>query len=314
MDVYAQYKEGPDGERDYSVGDVHEKTRAGLDMVCSFEVKRPLAKIANFALLYGMVEISFAIAFELAFDVAGEARNGFFATYPRLGAITDELGEQWRFEGVRKWRIPFSGRRRIWDTWIWENGVKEKNQVSKGNIFNTLVQGSAADVLKAGLAMFWEKVAKHPEYEGKIFPLMQVHDEVVIEVHKSVALEVACLLKFCMEYEHFKTEIPILADAFIVDRWSEGKEGKRPVFVGKPYHSEEVKAQKFDDKGNPVLDEERQPVFKVEEEELYPEWNGVLRYLHKDHKQWCREFLFPDGKEPEPIYPHTDFVARDEAA
>ena len=117
-----------------------------------------------------------------------------------------------------------------------------------------------------------------------------------------------------MEYEHFKTEIPILADAFIVDRWSEGKEGKRPVFVGKPYHSDEVKTQKFDDKGNPVLDEERQPVFKVEEEELYPEWNGVLRYLHKDHKQWCREFLFPDGKEPEPIYPHTDFVARDEAA
>ncbi len=246
-----------------------------------------------------MTAKTFAIAFELGFDVAESLRNGFFEVNHEIESFIEFLKELWDREEVRDYVIPFSGRKRSWDRWIFEGGLRIKNRISPGTIFNTIVQGSAADVLKAAFSLFWERVMTRPEYRDGIFPLMQVHDEIVLEVREDIALEVACLLKYCMQYPHFKTPIPILADAFVVDRWNEGKDGRRPVFTGEPYHSP-IRQKEVEKDGKKVMVDEY--------EDCYPEINRVLHYLTLETRAWCREVLFPDGKMPKMRIPHTEFV------
>lgn len=321
LQTYSQYRDMPDGGRDYTVGDIHQTTQDKLSSISPVPIDRPLAKICNFALLYGMSVTTFIISFMLDKVLGEAAHKAFFDTYTGISETIEELGDLWRFHGIRSWRIPFSGRTRTWDRYQFEknevlydeNGDKLEVHVSKGNILNTLVQGSAADILKKAVAMFRNCVMTNPAY-ADVYPLMQVHDELVIEVREDIALEVATLLKFCMEYAHFKTAIPILADVKIVDRWSEGKDGERPVFEGAPYASPIVMTPKLDKKtGQPEL-KDGKPVMVPKMEKVHPELNETLHYLDINVREWCRQTIFGEKKEPEQLIPFTNYVAEKGAA
>lgn len=296
LDVFNQYTDRADGTKDYTIGDIHKTTQVGLSELCPFEVMREHAKVANFALLYGQSAQSFALLYMLDLRIAESLREGFFAKYSAILSMLIHLGELWRKYKFRSWRIPFSGRLRHWNRFDYvfdpETGEEEKvdTYVSKGNILNTLVQGSAADVFKIALRAFWRWVVRHKDFSWGVRPLMQVHDEVVIEVHKSIAVIVAKLLKYCMEYAWFDTPCPILADVHIVNRWSEGKNGKR---------------DKLDEHGKPVIG----PDGKTVQEAVLPEMNEQLKYLTPDDLEMCRTYIpeFPS------IALHTEYaVHRDE--
>lgn len=323
LDTYSQYKDMPDGGRDYTVGDVHKTTQDKLSQISPVPIDRPLAKICNFALLYGMSEDTFIISFMLDAAIGTAAHKAFFDTYTGISETIEELGGLWKYgdgshqAGIRRWRIPFSGRVRTWDRYQKEKDefVRDEHgdivevRVSKGNILNTLVQGSAADILKKAVSLFRLRVMTNPRY-ADIYPLMQVHDELVFEVREDIALEVAALLKYCMEYPHFKTPIPILADVKIVDRWSEGKDGERPVFEGVPYASPVVMEPKIDKKtGQPEM-KDGQPVMVPKMEDVHPELNEPLHYLGVSVTEWCRQTIFGENPEPEQLIPFTDYVAR----
>jgi len=278
LETFNRYVTRPDGTRDYTVGDIHDVTQKGLQEICPFDVTREHAKVANFALLYGQSSVSFALLYLLAFDVAEAIRTAFFEKYRAVMAMLEHLGALWRYDKIRSWRIPFSGRHRHWDRfdYVYDANTGEQfrtdTKVSKGNILNTLVQGSAADVFKIALRAFWQWVVLHPDFEDAVFPTMQVHDEVVVEVREDVAVFVAQLLKYCMEYPWFDTPCPILADVHIVNRWSEGKNGKR---------------EKRDENGKPIMGENGKPVM----EEVLPEMNAGLKYLTPDVLEKCRKYI-----------------------
>ena len=217
------------------------------------------------ALTYSQSAISFALLYLIEFAIAESIRTAFFEKYQAIYSMLFYLGDLWRRDKIRSWRIPFSGRMRHWDRYdyVYDPNTGEEYRTdtyaSKGNILNTLVQGSAADVFKMALQAFWRWVVLHEDFKDAVFPIMQVHDEVVVEVRDDLAVQVAKLLKYCMEYAWFDTPCPILADVHIVNRWSEGKNGKREV---------------LDEAGKPKLDEKGKPVM----EDVLPEMNKGLKY------------------------------------
>lgn len=278
LETFNQYKMREDGTRDYTIGDIHAETQRGLALICPFDVTREHAKVCNFALTFGQSAISFALLYLIEFDVADSLRTAFFEKYQAINSMLYYLGDLWRRDKIRSWRIPFSGRMRHWDRYdyVYDPNTGEEYRTdtyaSKGNILNTLVQGSAADVFKMALQAFWRWVVLHEDFKDAVFPIMQVHDEVVVEVREDLAVFVAKLLKYCMEYAWFDTPCPILADVHVVNRWSEGKNGKREA---------------LDETGKPKLDEKGKPLM----EDVLPEMNKELKYLTPADIAACQQYI-----------------------
>lgn len=248
-------------------------------------------------LQYGQSAKSFAILYQVDFEVSEALRQGYFELRQNVAATLDSLGELWRYDKIRSWRIPFSGRMRHFDRYDYivdpDTGEEERVDTyrSKGNILNTLVQGSAADVFKMALHAFWKHVVLKPKYRNSVFPLMQVHDEVVVEVREDLVVEVAKLLKYCMEYPWFRLPCPILADVHIVDVWAEGKDGMREM-IGPD--------------GEPLLDEKGKP----RKEKVNPEMNDAVSYLRPADLEFCRTVIPEALGALSPILPDYGFKTK----
>jgi DNA polymerase I-like protein with 3'-5' exonuclease and polymerase domains len=91
---------------------------------------------------------------------------------------------------------------------------------------SSIIQGSAADLFKLAMIDCHELLQKQA-WEGHI--IMTVHDELVVEVPERYAKEGLVLVKSAMEsvVNPFTEEpilsLPVVADAKIVERWSDAK-------------------------------------------------------------------------------------------
>ncbi len=162
--------------------DLHSITaKALLGKTEVTKADRQLAKAVNFGLLYGQGAtglMAYALAsfgVSLTEAEATAHRNTFFKTYP----------------GLRKWHNSqpktaidtrtLAGRRRA--------GVLRYTEK-----LNTPVQGTGADGLKRALAILWERRAQCPG----AFPVLFVHDEVVIECDEAQADAAVAWVKAAM--------------------------------------------------------------------------------------------------------------------
>ena len=182
--------------------DLHQRTADDA------HVKRnPLAKNLNFGLLYRMGAPKFCVYAEL-FDSDGMPMVEFakeiilrwHAAYPAI-AIFHEATE---FNLQRNGWIAKTlfGRRRRLDQ---EARINRFRAVTQGIQF--MVSGTAQDIMKTGMIRVWDarekKIANARPAERKLWKkfrfLMQIHDECVWEVHKSLADETKTLVKTAME-------------------------------------------------------------------------------------------------------------------
>jgi len=208
IEIYNRHEFDAEGLKVFTA-DVHEETRIAIGYDESY---RWLAKNCNFGLLYGGSAGLLHHLTKIPVPECEEIREKFFTKYPALETTVDMLGSCYR-GGMRSFSIPFSGRVRIWD------GSAE---ASPGQIFNTMVQGSAADMLKAQIHYFWWFCVRHrPEWDAHM--LLQIHDEVVWEVNEEYAEEAAYALKYVMEFPWWKLPLPIQADVKIGPNWAIGK-------------------------------------------------------------------------------------------
>jgi DNA polymerase-1 len=143
--------------------------------------QRQLAKAVNFGLLYGMGARGFRLyakgqyGLDLTEEQAGRYREAFFQAYPRL--------KRWHRSTPNNpiATRTLAGRRRL--------DVKRFTEK-----LNTPVQGTGADGLKAGLALLWERREQIPG----AFPVLVVHDEIVIECDDDQAEAAGDWLKAAM--------------------------------------------------------------------------------------------------------------------
>lgn len=287
IDEYNRFTVGPDGERDYSVADLHTKTLDSIKKNCPKELwARVYAKISNFGLSYGIGAEKFARQFQLSVAAAESLKKTFFSTYSGIADTLDTYARTWD-ENNPVCHVPLTTRRRFWprgdakyDSDM-ERFSAQKVRVAPGAILNTKVQGLCADILKAMLNQFYRVVIKNPQFAGKVFLIAQVHDEIVVEASKEIALKVAKLLKWCMEFPWIRLRVPILADVHIVDNWMQSKDG---TDIEENERTEPIMVEEMDPKTG-----KRVSVPKIIH--LYPEWNAQLRYCTKDIKNLAAEFF-----------------------
>ena len=126
-------------------------------------------------------------------------RNSFFDLYPGI--------RTWHYiQETRSETQTVLGRKRIFPG---QGRFTEK--------LNSPVQGSGADGLKLALALLWER---RDECSGA-FPVLTIHDEVVIEAPADRAEEAKGWLVACMKdgMGDVLKEVPVEVEAEIKDGW-----------------------------------------------------------------------------------------------
>jgi len=102
------------------------------------------------------------------------------------------------------------------------SGDKKKRAAAERQVFNSLIQGGAADLIKLAMIRFDDRLQQHvPE----AYLTMTVHDELVAVSPRGKAEYVRELMVDAMTGPGIQkyVKVPLTVDAQIVDRWSEAK-------------------------------------------------------------------------------------------
>ena len=175
--------------------DIHAATAAKVYQVELKKVSREQrshAKMVNFGIIYGISAFGLSQRLGIKRGEAKEIIDNYFMQYPKVKDYMDLSIEQAREKGFVK---TIMGRKRIL------NDINSRNTVVRGyaerNAINAPIQGSAADIIKMAMIHVHEAF-KGQDLKSKM--LLQVHDELVFDVHKTEVDIIKSLIKNKMEH------------------------------------------------------------------------------------------------------------------
>lgn len=195
--------------------DIHRSTAAKVFNVALEEVtkeQRSNAKTVNFGIIYGVSAFGLSNQTDLTRSESAALIDAYYKTYPRLKAYIQEQIEFAREHGYVE---TVSGRRR------YLKDINSANAVVRGaaerNAVNAPIQGSAADIIKIAMINIHKRL-KTENWKSKM--LLQVHDELVFDVHNSELEKIKPMIQHEME-NAFKLEVPLVVDMGEGKNWLE---------------------------------------------------------------------------------------------
>ena len=195
--------------------DIHRATAAEIFRVALDEVtdnQRRSAKAINFGLIYGMS--AFGLSKQLMITRA-EAQNyieQYFDRYPGVKNYMDETKLMAKKIGYVE--TVFGRRLYLADI---ESSNYQRRQYAERSAINAPMQGTAADLIKMAMIELHQRINRE-SLDAKI--IMQVHDDLVIEVHENQAHDVSVLAKETMS-NIFKLDVDLKVDADLGGNWEE---------------------------------------------------------------------------------------------
>lgn len=195
--------------------DIHTATAAKVFGVGLNEVdrlQRSQAKAVNFGILYG--QGAFGLAEELGIKRA-EAKE-IIASYNEQFSSLESFTKQC-IEKAREveYAETILGRRRRLPDINSNNGMVKA--FAERNAVNAPIQGSAADIIKVAMVRISEAL-KVSNLKAQM--IMQVHDELVFDVHKDELEQLKPIVKKCME-EAVQLSVPLEVDISSGADWLE---------------------------------------------------------------------------------------------
>ena len=181
-------------------------------------VDRKAGKVLVLAIAYGVGPDKIAQQVGCSVDEAKKLLNNFqdkFHDIAKYKAKVIRLSAQ-------RTPVPFVetifGRRRyIPDLRSSERGLKSR---ADRQAFNTVIQGSAADLMKLAIVRAHSCFVDEPD----VNVVLTVHDELVTVAREDLAQETAEAIRVSMEGIKLpEINIPLIADVKIVDKWGEAK-------------------------------------------------------------------------------------------
>ncbi len=157
--------------------DIHRRVAAEVYGVPAEEVtteQRRNAKAVNFGIIYGQSPWGLSQQLGIEKTEAAEFIDAYFARYPRVEEFLAKVLAECRQEGYV--RTILGRRRAIHGV---RSDVQRQRNLPERTAINTVVQGSAADIIK--LAMIHLHPALQAESIAAVM-LLQIHDELVFEV------------------------------------------------------------------------------------------------------------------------------------
>ncbi len=197
--------------------DIHSAVAAELFDVAEALVtreQRGVAKAVNFGIIYGQSAFGLARSLGITNREAQEFIDGYFARYSGVRRFIDSCIEEARGNGFVK---TLSGRRRA----IADINAKNKARraFAERTAVNTVVQGTAADLIKIAMKNIHEKI-KHGASTARL--VLQIHDELVFEVEEA-ALDAD---KDFVEKEMtsaMELDVPLKVTVVVARSWLEAK-------------------------------------------------------------------------------------------
>ena len=195
--------------------DIHASTAAKVFKVDLDKVtreQRSNAKTVNFGIIYGVSAFGLSNQTNLNRSEAKELIDTYYETYPKLKAF---MNKQVHFAQDNGYVETILGRRR------YLKDINSRNQVVRGaaerNAVNAPIQGSAADIIKIAMIRIQEKL-KAGNFKTKM--LLQVHDELVFDAHKTEIDTIKHLIKTEMENAYL-LKVPLDVEIGVGENWLE---------------------------------------------------------------------------------------------
>jgi DNA polymerase-1 len=193
--------------------DIHAAVAAdvfGIELDQVNRDQRRIAKAVNFGVLYGQSPFGLSEQLGIPQSDAAAFIENYFAKYPgvdrylqellrevdRTGFATTILGRRREIQGIRN----ITGRQR---------------NLSERTAINTVIQGSAADLIKRAMINVHARLAetRHP---GRM--LLQIHDELLFETPESEVESLVALARRDME-SAFQLDVPLIVDVSVGPNW-----------------------------------------------------------------------------------------------
>jgi len=195
--------------------DIHKSTASKVFNVGLEDVtreQRSHAKTVNFGIIYGVSAFGLSNQTSLSRSESKELIDAYYETYPRLRAYINDQIELARENGFVQTVL---GRRR------YLKDINSANAVVRGaaerNAVNAPIQGSAADIIKIAMVNIHKKLVSE-NWKSKM--LLQVHDELVFDVHNSELEKIQPMIKYEME-NAFKMDVPLEVELGMGKDWLE---------------------------------------------------------------------------------------------
>ncbi|WP_099171449.1 DNA polymerase I, partial [Flavobacterium psychrophilum] len=195
--------------------DIHKSTAAKVFNVALEDVtkeQRSNAKTVNFGIIYGVSAFGLSNQTSLSRKESAELIDAYYATYPKLKSY---MSNQVDFARENGYVQTVLGRRR------YLKDINSANMMVKSgaerNAVNAPIQGSAADIIKIAMINIHKKLTQE-NWQSKM--LLQVHDELVFDVHNSELEKIQPMIKYEME-NAFKIDVPLDVEIGIGKNWLE---------------------------------------------------------------------------------------------
>lgn len=195
--------------------DIHRSTAAKVFNVGLEEVtkeQRSNAKTVNFGIIYGVSAFGLSNQTSLSRSESAALIDAYYKTYPKLKSY---MSEQVDFARENGYVQTVLGRRR------YLKDINSANAVVRGaaerNAVNAPIQGSAADIIKIAMINIHKKLTSE-NWKSKM--LLQVHDELVFDVHNSELEKIQPMIKHEME-NAFKMDVPLEVEIGLGKNWLE---------------------------------------------------------------------------------------------
>lgn len=195
--------------------DIHKSTAAKVFNVPLDEVtkeQRSHAKTVNFGIIYGVSAFGLSNQTSLSRKESADLIDAYYQTYPKLKSY---MSAQVDFARENGYVQTVLGRRR------YLKDINSANMMVKSgaerNAVNAPIQGSAADIIKIAMINIHRKLTSEG-WQSKM--LLQVHDELVFDVHHSELDRIQPLIKHEME-NAFKMDVPLEVEIGVGKNWLE---------------------------------------------------------------------------------------------
>ena len=215
--IMAHLSDDPGLVKAFSEGkDVHKATAAEIFAVPLDEVttdQRRSAKAVNFGLIYGMSAFGLAKQLNVPRHTAQAYMDKYFERYPNVSQYMEDTRQKATETGYVE---TLFGRRLYLPDINAKNGMRKK--AAERAAINAPMQGTAADIIKK--AMLAVDTWIQEQNDPRIKMTMQVHDELIFEIHQDIVEATTATLVEIMN-NAITMSVPLIAEAGIGDNWEQ---------------------------------------------------------------------------------------------
>ena len=201
--------------------DIHSLTASqvfNIDIKKVDQNKRRKAKAINFGIIYGISQYGLAKQINVSNNEAEDFLNAYFFKFPEIKNYMESTIKFCRKSGYVN---NIFGRRSHF------NGINDKNfnvrNFQERAAINAPIQGSASEIMRMAMIRISKKFEEIKNLKSKI--LLQIHDELIFEVHKEQVNKCSKIIQEEMssvkDSNLHSFSIPLLVDINVGDNWGD---------------------------------------------------------------------------------------------